>query len=104
MVSPRLTTVPGSAIQASVPSTSLEIRASLRLTTVPVADSVAARFSARAVVTTTGTGGGASAAAAAKLTSVLSARMQLREFLGPAFIGLPGVVCQAAPLPAGLSR
>ena len=38
MVSPRRTTVPGSAIQASVPPTSLEMRASLRLTTVPVAE------------------------------------------------------------------
>ena len=62
MGSPRRTTLPGSAIQASVPPTSLEIRASLRLTTVPVADRLAATVSARAVDTTTGTGGGASAA------------------------------------------
>ena len=57
MVSPRRTSVPGSAIHASVPPTSLEMRASLRLTTVPVAVRLAAKFSERAVVTTTGTGG-----------------------------------------------
>jgi hypothetical protein len=79
--SPRFTFTPGSAIHDSVPPTSPEMRASLRLTTVPVAARLAPIFSVRACAMTTGIGAGSAASASSPAKAHMDSRQARRGFM-----------------------